>query len=238
MFGKPLNLDSDRWTRGGLTAGGCSIPCFSPGRVGKIEEHLSSVPMAYTTEELLEILDQELRAAWRGERVVLSSSQRLNPVVAKALGTEKLSKVFAVQDFREQIHQYQQEHGVSGLVWHTCRFRGRSLQFPELHPQLAAIPTDKTALIDAKPAVIEFWRASIDGLRLWRSGAPPQPVDQSQVEQWIQAAEWAEVDATRVELYLRLCWGNPKESHCDWAQPESGCQRIVAAATEPSAIKV
>jgi len=90
--------------------------------------------MAYTTAELLDFLDQELRAAWRGERVVLSSDQRLNPVVAKAIGTEKLSKVFAVQDFRDQIHHYQREHNVSGLVWHTCRFQGRSHQFPELHP--------------------------------------------------------------------------------------------------------
>lgn len=194
--------------------------------------------MSYTTEELLEFLDQELRAAWRGERIVLSSTQRLNPVVAKAIGSEKLSKVFAVQDFRAQIHQYQRDHDVSGLVWHTCRFRGRTLQVPELHPQLTAIPADKAALVAAKPAVIDFWRASIAGHRLWQSGAPPQPLDRMQVEDWITAAEWAEVDATRTELYLGLCWGNPKECHYDWAKPASGCQRIVAAIAEPSAIKV
>lgn len=194
--------------------------------------------MSYTTEELLEILDQELRAAWRGERVVLSSAHRLNPVVAKALGTEKLSKVFAVQDFREQIHQYQRDHHVSGLVWHTCRFRGRSLQFREIHPQLAAIPEDKAALIAAKGDIINFWRSSIDGLRLWHAGTPPRPVERSRIEQWIAEAEWAEIDATRAELYLGLCWGNPKECQYDWARPDSGCQRIVAALSEPSAIKV
>lgn len=194
--------------------------------------------MSYTTEELLDILDQELRAAWRGERVVLSSTQRLNPVVAKALGTKKLSKVFAVQDFREQIHQYQRDHQVSGLVWHTCRFGGRSLQFPELHPQLIAIPADKVTLMAAKPAVIEFWRSSLAGLRLWQPGTPPQPLERDQVEQWIAETEWAEVDATRTELYLRLCWGDPKECHYDWAKPASGCQRIIAAIAEPSAIKV
>lgn len=194
--------------------------------------------MSYTTEELLDFLDQELRAAWRGERVLLSSDHRLNPVVAKAIGSEKLSKVFAVQDFRDQIHQYQREHNVSGLVWHTCRFQGRSHRFPELHPQLVPIPQDKLTLQAAKPEVISFWRSSIDGLRLWRSGAPPSALELATIEQWIEETEWAEVDATRTELYLRLCWGDPKVCHYDWAQPDSGCERIIASIAEPSSIKV
>lgn len=198
--------------------------------------------MSYTTEQLLEILDRELRAAWRGERVVLSSADRLNnSVVAKALGAEKLSKVFAVQDFRAQIHQYQQDHQVSGLVWHTCRFGGRSLRFPELHPQLIAIPADKVTLMAAKGSVIDFWRNSIGGLKLWTSGRPPAdtaPITHEAVEQLIREAEWAEIDATRTEIYLSLCWGDPKECHCDWARPASGCERIIAAIAEPSAIKV
>lgn len=194
--------------------------------------------MVYTTAELLDFLDQELRAAWRGERMVLSSEERLNPVVAKAIGTEKLSKVFAVQDFRDQIHHYQREHNVSGLVWHTCRFQGRSHPFPELHPQLIATEADKATLQAAKQGVIDFWRSSIANLRLWRSGAPPMPLELSTIERWIAEAEWAEIDATRSELYLRLCWGDPKVCHYDWARPDSGCERIIAAIAEPSAIKV
>ncbi|WP_204141729.1 hypothetical protein [Halomicronema sp. CCY15110] len=194
--------------------------------------------MVYTTAELLDFLDQELRAAWRGERVVLSSEERLNPVVAKAIGTAKLSKVFAVQDFRDQIHHYQREHNVSGLVWHTCRFQGRSHQLPELHPQLIATPSDKQTLQAAKGGVIEFWHNSIANLRLWRSGAPPLPLELNTIERWIAEAEWAEIDATRTELYLRLCWGDPKVCHYDWARPDSGCERIIAAIAEPSSIKV
>ncbi|MEM6715724.1 MAG: hypothetical protein AAF827_14195 [Cyanobacteria bacterium P01_D01_bin.6] len=194
--------------------------------------------MVYTTAELLDFLDQELRAAWRGERVVLSSEERLNPVVAKAIGSQKLSKVFAVQDFRDQIHHYQRAHNVSGLVWHTCRFLGRSHQFPELHPQLIATEADKRTLEAAKAAVIDFWRASIPNLRLWRSGAPPSPLELATIERWIAEAEWAEIDATRSELYLRLCWGDPKVCHYDWARPDSGCERIIAAIAEPSSIKV
>jgi hypothetical protein len=159
-------------------------------------------------------------------------------VVAKAIGAEKLSKVFAVQDFRDQIHQYQREHNVSGLVWHTCNFGGRSHRSPELHPQLIPIPSDKAILMAAKGDVIEFWRSSIAGLRLWRSGTPPLPLELTTVERWIAEAEWAEIDGTRSELYLCLCWGNPKVCHYDWAKPESGCERIIAAIAEPSAIKI
>ncbi|HEY9736364.1 MAG TPA: hypothetical protein V6D06_08780 [Trichocoleus sp.] len=195
--------------------------------------------MSYTTEQLLEILDQELRATWKGERLLLSSNERLNhPVLAKALGTEKLSKVYAIQDFRAQIHQYQQEHSVSGLVWHTCRFQGRSICFPELHPQLAAIPQDKVQLIAAKGSVLDFWRSAIADMQFWLAGRPPVPTTLEHVETLIAQAEWAEVDATRTELYLSLCWGDPKECHCDWAKPDSGCERVIAARSQPSAIKV
>ncbi|MEO0538228.1 MAG: hypothetical protein AAF215_30750 [Cyanobacteria bacterium P01_A01_bin.123] len=195
--------------------------------------------MSYTTEQLIHILDQELRATWRGERVLMSSEDRLNnQVVAKALGPEKLSKVFALQDFREQIHHYQRNHSVSGVVWHTCRFDGRSIRFPEIHSQLIAIPEDKQRLVEAKPAVLEFWRESCRGMRLWLAGAPPQPTGLSHVERLIAETEWAEVDATRTELYLTLCWGEPKECHYAWAQPDSGCERIIAAIAEPSPIKI
>jgi hypothetical protein len=195
--------------------------------------------MAYTTEQLLEILDQELKAAWRGERLLLSTENRLeNPVIARALGTQKLSKVFAFQDFREQIHQYQQEHSVSGLLWQRCTFKERTIHCPELHPQLAAIPQDKQALMAAKSAVIDFWHDSSQGMRLWLAGNPPQPITAAYVNQHIQTTEWAEVSATRSELYLSLCWGNPQECYYDWAYPESGCKRIIAAVAEPSPIKV
>lgn len=195
--------------------------------------------MSYTTEQLLEILDQELRAMWKGERLLLSSADRLNnPVVAKALGQEKLSKVFALEDFRAQIHAYQQEHGVSGLIWHTCHFQGLSVRQPELHPQLTAIPYDKAQLMAAKPSVVNFWQQARGSLRLWLAGTPPVPTTSDHVAQLIEQSEWAEVAATRSELYLTLCWGNPKECHCEWAKPDSGCDRIIAAATEPSSIKV
>ena len=78
---------------------------------------------------------------WKGERVLLSVRRKrlANPADFPRPSVPKnLSKVYAIQDFRAQIHAYQQEHGVSGLIWHDCHFRGRSIRIPELHPQLAA----------------------------------------------------------------------------------------------------
>jgi len=170
---------------------------------------------------------------------VLSSADRLdNPVISKAIGTDKLSKVYAIQDFRAQLHDYQRQHGVSGLVWHTCQFQGRSLCIPELHPQLIAIPADKLTLVAAKPALIQFWREAIGDLNLWLAGHVPRATTLDHVNTLIAASEWAELAATRSELYLTLCWGDPKDCHYDWAKPDSGCDRIIATIGEPSGIKL
>ncbi|MEL6602618.1 MAG: hypothetical protein AAFP20_05255 [Cyanobacteria bacterium J06614_10] len=195
--------------------------------------------MVYTTAQLLEILDAEMKAAVRGDRLLLTPDSRIDdPVIAKAIGPQKLSQIYAFRDFRDQIHQYQIAEGVSGIVWRECHFKGRTIRFPEIHPQLTATAEDKLRLGAAKGAVIDFWWRAIAGLDLWRAGNPPQPIAQGQVEELIDHAEWADVEATRSELYLLLCWGNPKESYYAWAYPESGCDRIIASQGQPSGIKV
>ncbi|MGJ3246864.1 MAG: hypothetical protein ACFE0I_12410 [Elainellaceae cyanobacterium] len=195
--------------------------------------------MSYTTEQLIQILDQELRATWRGERILLSSADRIrNPVISKALGSEKLSKVFAYRDFRSQIHDYQLQHRVSGIIWRTCSFRGHEIPSPELHNQLVPVPGDKETLIASKLSIITFWRDVTPGMNLWLVGDEPVQTSVDHVERLISDAEWVEVDAARTELYLSLCWGNPKECHYKWAWPNSYCERIIAADAEPSSIKV
>ncbi len=195
--------------------------------------------MAYTTAQLLDILDAEMKAAVRGDRLLLSTDSRIDdPVIAKAIGPQKLSQIYAFRDFRDQIHQYQIAEGVSGIVWRDCHFQGNSVHFPEIHPQLTATAEDKLRLGAAKGAVISFWRDAIAGLDLWRAGNPPEPIERSRVETLIDHAEWADVEATRSELYLLLCWGNPKESYYAWAYPESGCDRVIATKGQPSGIKV
>jgi hypothetical protein len=195
--------------------------------------------MIYSTQELISILDEELRATWKGKRIVLSSADRINdPVVAKALDLQKISKVFAYQDFRRQIHQYQHQHRVSGIVWREANFNGKTLRFPELHNQLVAIPGDKETLIASKTSVLEFWWEVTQMMNFWLASDRSHSIPPARVKQLAQEAEWAEIDATRTEVYLGLCWGNPQEYQYQWAYPHSGCHRIIASMTEPSSIKV
>ncbi|ACK70587.1 conserved hypothetical protein [Gloeothece citriformis PCC 7424] len=195
--------------------------------------------MTYTTQQLIDILEQEMRATWRGERILLSSNnQIINPVVAKAIDMQKVNKVFAYQDFRRQIHEYQREHQVSGIIWRVCKFGDKSIRFPELHNQLIAVPGDKEILMSAKESVLSFWHEMTHQMNYWLVIHRRRQITPDSLEELIQQAEWAEIDAAQTELYLGLCWGNPQEYQYQWAKPNSGCHRIIAAINEPSTIKV
>ncbi len=190
--------------------------------------------MPYTTAELIAILDAELRASWQGRRQLLNPAERIqDAVVAKALDPRRLSQVFAYQDFVAEVHAYQREHNVSGLVWRTCRWHTLSVELPERHPQLIAIATDYHTLQAARPAIIQFWQQATAGFLYWRVGDSLEAITATEAKALIAAAEWLELDITQDELYLGLCWGDPNVCHHGWAAPESGCQRLVAAATYP-----
>ncbi|MDJ0590199.1 MAG: hypothetical protein QNJ72_09430 [Pleurocapsa sp. MO_226.B13] len=202
--------------------------------------------MTYTTDELIKILDCELKENWKGKRVVLSSAQRINdPVVAKALNMDRVNKVFAYRDFRSQIHEYQQQHGVSGIIWRTCTFEQQSITYPEVHNQLIPIQGDKDILIAARERILDFWHRVTEPMNFWlvnsktgNNGSHNQPIPRSYLKKLIKQTEWAEIDAARTEIYLGLCWGDPQEYRYQWAKPKSGCDRIIATVSEPSAIKI
>jgi len=195
--------------------------------------------MTYSTQQLIDILDQELRATWKGERILLSSAQRLdNPVVEKAIDLNKVGKVFAYRDFRRQIHEYQQNYQVSGLIWRNCNFRNKSLCYPEIHNQLIPVLGDKERLMEYKETVLHFWQEMTQDMNYWLVVKHLRPLSADSLASLIQEAEWAEIDATQTELYLGLCWGNPEKYQYLWAKPTSGCHRVIAAISEPSSIKV
>ncbi|ELR99096.1 hypothetical protein [Gloeocapsa sp. PCC 73106] len=201
--------------------------------------------MVYSTQELISILECELRATWQGKRVLMSPAARIdNPVISKAINLEKASKVFAYQDFRSQIHQYQRENQVSGIVWRICRFREESIPVPELHNQLILVPGDKEILVNAKASIIDFWYQLTRNMNYFKvadrsstSEVNPEITLESMTE-LINKAEWAEVDSGCNELYLGLCWGNPEESQYLWARPQSGCDRLIAAPDQPSGLNI
>lgn len=217
--------------------------------------------MTYTTQELIEILDRELKANWKGERIVLSSEERINnPVVAKFLNMDRVSKVFAYQDFRRQIHEYQQEHQVSGIIWRNCNFKTKTINYPEVYNQLIPVEGDKEILVSAKDSILAFWYEVTVEMNFWLANAPArdnrldresiksqklkvpanihQQISGEYADKIVRQAEWAEIDASLTEVYLGLCWGDPLEYRYQWAKPRSGCDRIIAADTEPSSIKI
>ncbi len=202
--------------------------------------------MTYTTKELIKILDRELKENWKGKRVVLSSAQRLNdPVVAKALNMDQVNKVFAYRDFRTQIHEYQQNHQVSGIVWRTCTFEQQSITYPEVHNQLVPIRGDKEILVAARQEILDFWYQTTEKMKFWlvnnstaNNKSHHQPISFEYLQKLVKQTEWAEVDAARTEIYLGLCWGDPQDHQYQWAKPKSGCDRIIATVSEPSAIKI
>ena len=202
--------------------------------------------MTYSTNELIQILDRELKENWKGKRVVLSSAKRINdPVVAKALNMDKVNKVFAYRDFRSQIHQYQHNHQVSGIIWRKCTFAGENITYPEIHSQLVPIEGDKKTLVGARQEILDFWYRVTDNMKFWLVNGNVgnhqehhQPISFEYLQKLIQQTEWAEIDAARTEVYLGLCWGVPQDHQYQWAKPKSGCDRIIATVSEPSAIKI
>ncbi|MBE9046474.1 hypothetical protein IQ255_19025 [Pleurocapsales cyanobacterium LEGE 10410] len=202
--------------------------------------------MIYTTDELIKILDCELKENWKGKRVVLSSAQRINdPVMAKALNMDRVNKVFAYRDFRSQIHQYQQQHGVSGIIWRTCSFNDHSITYPEIHNQLIPVSGDKEILISARPKIWDFWNRVTAKMNFWlvssrlnEQGNHHQLISREYLHKLVKQTEWLEIDAARTEVYLGVCWGSPKDYQYQWAKPKSGCDRIIATVSEPSAIKI
>lgn len=195
--------------------------------------------MTYTTDELIKFLELELRATWGGMRLIFNAEEKLdNPVVAKAVDLEKMSRVFVFRDFRQQIHEYQQKNNVSGVIWRTINFRNKSFHCPEVYNQLIPIDGDKEILMAAKASVLDFWRDVTQAMKFYLSGHDNSLISKDKLELLYQEVEWAELDAGKEEIYLGLCWGNPQEYIYKWANPESGCYRIIASHNEPSGIKI
>jgi hypothetical protein len=155
-----------------------------------------------------------------------------------------VNKVFAYRDFRSQIHQYQQRHRVSGIVWRNCTFEQQTITYPEVHNQLIPILGDKAILVAARQEILTFWEQATKNMKFWlvnsNSGncCHHQLISLDYLKKLIQQTEWAEIDAARTEIYLGLCWGDPQDHQYQWAKPKSGCDRIIATVSEPSAIKI
>lgn len=189
----------------------------------------------YTTQDLVEILARERAACMRGQRLALHASASGNPHLDRVLPSDGLQKFRAYQQFRDTIHQYQRDRGVSGLVWRRVTVGEQTLQFPEIHEQLLALPQDLAVLHGHLPVVMEFWRRSVATMDLYWGGATGRqfsPVAPAEVERMVDRSRWAMLHKHErsdfLEVVLQLGWGNPTLARDRHGWPESGCEYIHA----------
>lgn len=190
----------------------------------------------YSTEELIQILNQERQACLKGERLNLRATPAVgNPVVDCFLKPEGIQKFTAYQNFKATIHQYQQEHQVSGIVWREIIVREKTLQFPFVNEQLIALPYDLEQLKAAKIKLLAFWDDVTAGMDLYlslNSGKDYRQICVEEVDAIIQRTEWACIwkweKSSFLEMLLQLGWGQPSESGDRRGWPQSGSENIHA----------
>ncbi|AFY84550.1 hypothetical protein [Oscillatoria acuminata] len=190
----------------------------------------------YSTQELIEILEQERRACLRGERLNLSATPAIGlPVVDQFLKPEGLQKFTAYQDFKAAVHDYQRSHQVSGLIYHEITLKGKTLSYPQLHDQLIALPEDLETLKAEKPALLSFWLEVTEGMDLYlrvNNGLNDRQISKADVEAIALKTEWATLfkweKSDFLEILLQLGWGKPEEASYRRSWPESGTEDIHA----------
>jgi hypothetical protein len=189
----------------------------------------------YNTQDLLRILADERRACMNGQRLNLAVSPSGSPFLDKFLQPEGLQRFTAYSNFRAAIHQYQREHYISGIVWQTVIFKGRTIHFPKVDDQLIALPADVEMIQAAKQGLFDFWQQSTIGMDLYLSlnaGKAYRQIQPPDVERIMQRTEWASLilqgKLTTIELILQLGWGNPEQAAYRRGFPESGSDDVHA----------
>ncbi len=190
----------------------------------------------YSTAELLNILATERRACMNGQRLSLAASPTgFNPVLDQFLRTDGIQKFTAYNDFRATIHQYQRDHQVSGIVWHTVSHQGKTLHYPKVDEHLIALPSDLEMIRAAQGSVYRFWCEWTPGMDLFLSltgGKVHQPIRCADVQRIAQRTEWMTLctqgSGPSLELILQMGWGKPEESAYRRGFPDSGSEYVHA----------
>lgn len=189
----------------------------------------------YTTQELIQILDNERQACLQGQRLNLAVKASGNAVIDKYLKTEGLQKFTAYQDFKAAVHRYQREHKVSGIVWRQLTIKGKTLSYPEVDAQLIALPSDIEVLKEFKTSIISFWQEVTHGMDIYLScnhGKGYQQIESVDINRIIQRTEWASLwkseNSNFLEIVMQLGWGQPQEAAYRRGWPDSGSEYIHA----------
>ena len=190
----------------------------------------------YSTDELIQILDNERKACLQGERLNLSATPSVgNPVVDCFLKADGIQKFTAYQDFKTAVHQYQIKHQVSGIVWREMTIHNQTLRYPAVDDQLIALSQDVETLKAAKAELLQFWLAVTTDMDLYLSlngGKDHQPIEAEAVDAIAQRTEWACIwkweKANFLEMLLQLGWGQPIEASYRRGWPDAGSEYIHA----------
>lgn len=115
-------------------------------------------------------------------------------------------------DIKEQVHEYQKEHNVSGIFWKEWTYQGKTINCPTLHDQLIAIPGDKNILSDNSESVWKWWICVTRSLELWQSlNNADTLTNMSEIIAVKNRAEWIETfivsGLSRWEIYISFNWG-------------------------------
>jgi hypothetical protein len=189
----------------------------------------------YTTADLIRILAEERRACMNGQRLNLAVSPSGSPFLDKFLQPDGLQKFTAYNDFRSAVHQYQRDHQVSGVIWQSLTLKDRSIQFPKVDDQLAALPEDLRLLKSFKGTLYDFWCEITTGMDLYLSlnaGKSHRPITSIDVNRILQRSEWLTLSQQgareTLEIILQMGWGKPEEATYRRGFPESGSEYIHA----------
>jgi len=189
----------------------------------------------YTTQDLIRILATERKACMNGQRLSLAVSPSGNPAIDFFLKTDGIQGFTAYQNFRSAVHDYQRQHSVSGIIWHNLTFRGKTIRFPKVDDQLAALPKDLDLLDSAKAAIFEFWLEATHDLDLYLSlnaGKHYRKISSVDVDRIEQRSHWLSLQTQgkepAQELILQLGWGQPEAAAYRQGFPESGSEYVHA----------
>ncbi|WP_041780378.1 hypothetical protein [Allocoleopsis franciscana] len=189
----------------------------------------------YSTEELIKILADERRACINGQRLNLAASASGSPLLDQFLKPDGIQKFSAYRDFKAAVHRYQRQHQVSGIVWRQLTMKGKTLRYPAVDDQLAALSSDLEILKAAKVSILTFWYSVTQGMDLYlsiNSGKDYRQIRLDEVGAITKGTEWASLsvhgNSTFLEIILQLGWGQPEEASYKRGWPLSGSEYIHA----------
>ena len=190
----------------------------------------------YSTEDLIHILAQERKACINGDRLNLAAMPSgINPLLDRFVNADGIQRFTAFNDFRRTVHSYQQEHQISGIVWHHLTLRGKTFCYPKIHEHLVSLPSDLAILQREKAAIVAFWREVTEGMDFYLSmngGKNYAEMRLNDIDRILQRSEWATLShqgkGDSLEIILQLGWGKPEAAVYRRGFPESGSESIHA----------